>query len=85
MGLSEGTWVVLAINLVFVIVQFAVLKNDTSWIKNRLCAGNERLNRHERRLNNHQASIASIVSGCQARHPGATFPPVGNHQGDDDA
>lgn len=78
MTLSEGTTIILGLNLIGWIVQFAVIKNDTSWIKKRLSHGDEKLERHDDRLNIHQAEIASIKSGCKARHPGTVFPSVNN-------
>jgi len=76
--LSEGTIVIVIINVVAWAVQFAAIKTDTSWIKKRLSAGDKTLRVHERRLNTHQSRIAAIQSGCEARHPSATFPPVEN-------
>ena len=78
MNLSDGSIVTIAIATIAWVVQFAVLKNDTNWIKKSLTQGDRKMRHHSRRLNTHQSKIAALQSGCISRHPGTTFPSVEN-------
>jgi len=81
MEISAPVLIAVGTNVVIVVAQFIAVKVDLKWIKRRLCAGDTRLDSHERRLNTHQARLAGIQSGCSARH-GTVFTSVDNGQGD---
>jgi len=81
MEISAPVMIAIGTNLVVVVAQFIALKVDMKWIKARLSAGDIRLARHERRLNIHQARIASTQSACSARH-GTVFSSVDNGESD---
>lgn len=81
MIISDGQLIFLGIQVVGWVVAVAVIKTDTNWIKSSLRSGDRRFSKIEGRLNNHNARISSIMSGCKARHEGVVFPQVENGGG----
>lgn len=59
------------------IIQLVILKNDLKWIKERLGAGDKRLDTHGRMIHSHSKKIAGLQSACSTRH-GTVFPAVSN-------
>lgn len=73
MDISTPVLLVAGGNALAWIIQLVVLKTDLKWIKERLRAGDKRLERHGRLLHSHSKKIASVQSACSTRH-GTIFP-----------
>lgn len=78
MEITAPVMVIIVTNAVVWLIQFVALKTDTRWIREWLKKNGQRLDRHEQRLNAHQAQISSVQTGCAVRHSRTTFPSVDN-------